>query len=94
MYIIVTTRAFGPRLVPVLDLANHNAAFSVSPFTLRNDRNTPTHYLVATKDWKQSDHVYNSYGSRSVQEMAEMYGFVDPSAAYVTVASLADDMTN
>ena len=92
MFVMVRTRAFGSRLIPVLDLANHNAAFSVSPFVLKNDRGALTDYLVATQDWNTSDPVYNSYGPLSVQEMAEEYGFVDEAAAYVQAPSLAADM--
>lgn len=94
MYVMAKTRAFGNSLVPVLDLANHNSAVSVSPFvTLSKQSGVKMHYLVATQSWNTSEPLWNSYRHMSVTNMAEWYGFVDyETATFVSSPTLIADM--
>ena len=84
-YVIKRTRGFGDKLLPIMDMANHNPLKAHPVFLQVRERKA---YFIATGDLNAGDEVFNFYGTLSPMNSAEQYGFVDPGTPYFDVPSI------
>ena len=84
-YLIKKTRGFGDKLLPIMDMANHNPLKAHPVFVQVREKRA---YFIATDDMKAGDEVFNFYGPLSPMNSAEEYGFVDPNTPYFDVPSI------